>query len=823
LDANLNVSGSVAFTISQTTMTTTASSLVVTNASVFGGNVDISLNTISNIGGKCGDYLTFTGSVPVFDTFTYGNRYYYKIATNATFVPVSNISAEIFMIGGGGGGGTTTAGPSYGGGGSAGRLFTNYSLITSGATPNFTLPTSPAPGSITINTIYTSNTYTVTVGASGAAGGAGGSTVLSFPSTTFTATGGSTLVAGAGGGGVAGANFTSNGGAGVAYAGAGYGGGGAALGGSPATSGTVGYGGGAAGNVTGARIDPGTGANGTGAGGGGGGSNSSLNLTGGVGGTGVFIISFFTSNISSDIHFSGSSNNTLKSYPTSLSITAASNVVVNANILPGSNNLYTLGSRYQRWLNVYARNVIIAKTTMRFDPESNDSFIDFSALGEVITATQGSSYISAMPGVSVNSNSIFAVGDDTAYPLRLSTEGSLWANVTENIQVNPIYDIAYDGRAVWVLAGQMSNNPNSGGFASGDSIKWNNIPTAGNAYHTPGPTNAVCFCGRDARWYAVGVDACGANTILRSARQDEQKWSNAVSSNSAFFWSGVGRSVAWDGNATVVACGDSSASNSAILWADVTSNGTVWYNATYLSDLSTQIDMSGQCVSYNGVEWLCAGGNAGLLRSVNGRAWSNVLSLSDFTAQCAEWNGQTWLVGGVDGLAGAGLYYSSNATVWVSVSDSIGWNVRSVAWNGTQWAATNGNTILKSQSAGGPWLSTAGSNIFSGNVNNLANTALLPNAAFVPGQRMLTGTGEPSLQLGNVGDLYTNTANRYIYGPKKQFVSMAGVTLSWGAPTIPVAVPQRFEGYGVPETDPSGSRPGDTYIDLSTGAVYRIY
>ena len=88
---------------------------------------------------------------------------------------------------------------------------------------------------------------------------------------------------------------------------------------------------------------------------------------------------------------------------------------------------------------------------------------------------------------------------------------------------------------------------------------------------------------------------------------------------------------------------------------------------------------------------------------------------------------------------------------------------------------------------------------------------------------MLTGAGAPSLQLGNVGDLYTNTANRYIYGPKKQFVSIAGVTLSWGAPTIPLALPQRFEGYGVPTTDPSGSHPGDTYTDLSTGVVYRVY
>jgi hypothetical protein len=88
---------------------------------------------------------------------------------------------------------------------------------------------------------------------------------------------------------------------------------------------------------------------------------------------------------------------------------------------------------------------------------------------------------------------------------------------------------------------------------------------------------------------------------------------------------------------------------------------------------------------------------------------------------------------------------------------------------------------------------------------------------------MLTGVGVPSLELGNVGDIYTNVANRYIYGPKQQIVSTSGVTLSWGAPTIPVSVPQAFEGYGVPETDPSGSKSGDTYTDLSTGVVYKIY
>ena len=113
---------------------------------------------------------------------------------------------------------------------------------------------------------------------------------------------------------------------------------------------------------------------------------------------------------------------------------------------------------------------------------------------------------------------------------------------------------------------------------------------------------------------------------------------------------------------------------------------------------------------------------------------------------------------------------------------------------------------------------------FSGNVHNLANTVLLPNAPFNTGPVMLAGAGAPSLQLGNVGDVYTDTTNRYIYGPKQQVVSSTiGVTLSWGAPTIPVTCPKNFQGYGVPETDPSGSTPGDTYTDLSTGVVYKIY
>lgn len=879
-DADLNVSGSVAFTLSQTTMTTNMSSLIVANRSKFAASVDISLKNMSNIGGANGNFISFTGTTPSYQTFTYGNRYYYKIFTDARFTTnLTNIESEIFMVAGGGGG----AAQYTAGGGGGGGLQTNWSNITNtlrtpGFATSFASQNFSTPNTITSGTTYSvsiglggnygtgtanpggvgtpgSNTYfrfsstTITANGGGAGANNGFSTNVNggcgggggYPSGTFPggagsqgAAGGSTNSYGAGGGGGGlssvgvgvggsppGLDAAGAGGSGILYANQYYGGGGG--GGGYASHGLGGLGGGGRGGsgLDGGLLKSSPGAAGTGGGGGAAGQNASDGLKGGSGGSGVFIISFAI-NASSDIQFLGTGN-AIQSYPTSLNITASSNVYVRGNIVPGSNDLYTLGTRYQRWKNIYASNTIIQNTTLYFDYGSNDNYTLFSANGNVISAGKQGSYISALPGVHVNSNSMFAVGDDATTPLRYSTEGGIWCNIPAPLNVNPIHDIAYDGRAVWVLAGQ-SSNASSGAFASGDGINWNNIPTVGNAYHTPGPTMAVCSCGRDERWYAVGVDTCGANTILRSAKQDEQKWSNAVGSNSAYFSSGVGRSVAWDGNTTLVACGDSGVSNSAILWANCASNGTMWHNATHL-DLTTRIDGIGHCVAYDGVRWVCAGGNAGILTSLNGKAWVQGFNPSGFAAQCAEWSGQTWLVGGVDASGGPGLYYSEDPTAsWVSVSDSAGWNVRSVVWNGTNWTATNGNTIVNSQGVEGPWTFVGGSSTFSGNVHNLANTVLLPNAPFNTGPVMLAGAGAPSLQLGNVGDVYTDTTNRYIYGPKQQVVSSTtGVTLSWGAPTIPVTCSKNFQGYGVPETDPSGSTPGDTYTDLSTGVVYKIY
>jgi hypothetical protein len=500
-----------------------------------------------------------------------------------------------------------------------------------------------------------------------------------------------------------------------------------------------------------------------------------------------------------------------------MTITAASNVYFNGNIYPGFNDTYTLGSRYQRWKNIYTSNTSISPGTLYLDNGSNDEYVKISSTGQVISANISGSYLSSIPGVNVNQNAVFAVGNDTTYPVKYSTEGSVWCNVPTSISINPIYDIAYDGRSTWVMSGQFTNM-SGGGFASGDGSQWNDVPITENVFYDPGPANAVCFCGGDGRWYSVGVDACGANTILRSESYDEQKWSSSVDifSGSACFLSGEGRSVAWDGNTTVVACGSSSESNSAIMWTNVIENGQMWYNSTY-SDL-TSITADARWVSYNGTQWMCAAGAFGVLSSLDGKVWVEAYSLPGFTAKCVEWNGQNWLMGGSSpSTVTPTLYYSADGSNWTPVFESVNWSFRSVVWNGTNWIVGDGAVLRKSSNVQGPWVDTTfGDNTFTDEVNNLANTSLLPNAPVSPGQALLSGEGAPSVEIGKIGDIYTDTTNGYVYGPKE--------VLSWGDPAIPRSLsPQTFYGAGVPETDPPGSRPGDYYVDTETEVRYVIY
>jgi hypothetical protein len=92
----------------------------------------------------------------------------------------------------------------------------------------------------------------------------------------------------------------------------------------------------------------------------------------------------------------------------------------------------------------------------------------------------------------------------------------------------------------------------------------------------------------------------------------------------------------------------------------------------------------------------------------------------------------------------------------------------------------------------------------------LANTSLL----------LLTTSAGSALQdsagtFANIGGSYT-----------LPFVGWnpfeGSATLSWGAPTIPASSSTTFTGYGVPASDPIGSKPGDYYVDLSTNVKYLI-
>jgi hypothetical protein len=101
-------------------------------------------------------------------------------------------------------------------------------------------------------------------------------------------------------------------------------------------------------------------------------------------------------------------------------------------------------------------------------------------------------------------------------------------------------------------------------------------------------------------------------------------------------------------------------------------------------------------------------------------------------------------------------------------------------------------------------------------------------------------TGAPTSPLSTLSDtnllLLTTSGGSVLKDSANVFTNIVGVntvfmgttpfngsvTLSWGAPVKPVSESRLFTGYGVPLTDPSGSTPGDFYKDLSSGIVYSI-
>jgi hypothetical protein len=194
---------------------------------------------------------------------------------------------------------------------------------------------------------------------------------------------------------------------------------------------------------------------------------------------------------------------------------------------------------------VFASNITIAPTTLTFEDDIAPP-VFLSALAGTINANVSGKLGSALPGAMTNPNLIFACGlDSNTNVLGVSPDGLVWCNVlTPSAAIGLISQIAFDGTATWVgvggIAGHGSIISCAGPFADNG---WTEVADyLGVAAF--GAQTAVCYCGKNNRWYAVPERAYeNKRSIIRSLEKEEQVWESAVdiSAGSQYFkgWSGA--------------------------------------------------------------------------------------------------------------------------------------------------------------------------------------------------------------------------------------------------------------------------------------------
>lgn len=503
------------------------------------------------------------------------------------------------------------------------------------------------------------------------------------------------------------------------------------------------------------------------------------------------------------ISVSGTSNIVITpSYGTNI----CGNVYIFGNLLPGATDSYNLGQSggTLRWSTIFASNVTISPTTLTFtDDVSPDVFL--SAQAGTINASIAGRAGSALPGAMTNENFIFACGGDTnGNVMGSSPDGQLWSNTPTPSSAGQIVSLAFDGTATWVSVGNSIMSA-AGPFADkGWQVVSNYQPVAADA----GVNVGVCYCGKDNRWYAAAnATSYGYKSIIRSLEREEQIWESAVniSGGSQYFKRGAiartdgqtnlstSLNVAWDGNDTLVATGYSGAEdengpalpiNSAVLWSIPSVDGTMWYNATYEDGVTPIVGRASAAV-FNGVQWAACLTDKGVIVSDDGRKWKQTLSIlnlllgsADNSFQSMAWNGQFWLTVTNGGTS----WYSSDGYKWTRGS-SPGGDIGAIGWNGTCWfiggqgMLGTGETLAYSSSVAGPWNGVQRycqhdmnnpnlDPILNSRVNGFANRVLLPNSPLSSNADIFNQPGEPSLDIGEVGDYYINSTNGWVYGPK---------------------------------------------------------
>jgi hypothetical protein len=490
------------------------------------------------------------------------------------------------------------------------------------------------------------------------------------------------------------------------------------------------------------------------------------------------------------------------------------NVYVFGNLLPGATNTYNLGQGGANpslgWSQVFASNITIAPTTLTLrDGITPD--VRISAEGGVISANVSGKLGSALPGAMTNQNLIFAcVLDDNSNILGVSPNGLAWCNVlTPSAAIGLISQIAFDGTATWVGVGGFAGHGSiiacAGPFADSG---WTEVGDYLSVAADFGAQNAVCYCGKNNRWYSMPAGAIeNKRSIIRSLEKDEQVWESAVdiSAGSQYFKGlsgaplnyGIGYTIAWDGNDTLVAggfygdidqFGNPVAPNSSVLYAIPSQSGNIWYNAT-TEDGVTLLTGAAQSAVFNGAQWaICSGGT--IFVSDDGRKWKQTLYMQPAVIDgidrypqinALQWNGQQWLAFGNESTT----FHSFDGYVWTPGVNVGGQPPFAVGWNGTYWFlggqsfAEGGGvgTLLYSSSVAGPW--DASTKTALGDPNNpnqvpildtgvvgFANRALLPNCPITSSVNLFNQSGPPSLDLGNVGDYYIDSSTGWAYGPK---------------------------------------------------------
>jgi hypothetical protein len=278
----------------------------------------------------------------------------------------------------------------------------------------------------------------------------------------------------------------------------------------------------------------------------------------------------------------------------------------------------------------------------------------------------------SLPYGSAPTSVMLALGSNSANPLAITTDGTIWQTITTSLQpTSAVWSGSY-----WILGNGAT--PSLQILDAGLNLS---TPTLDTTYPLAS-TEAVAALGIGISTTTVTTLAVGQGATIYDT------FCVAVGSyNTAYSADGITWTQATNASNPVAAA-----------W-----NGTLWVSAgpsgiTYSSDgITWTVSSSGSsfgglnAVAWGGGKWLAAGNGAfSIIYSTDGINWTGSASSSTiFTAAgwALAWNGTIWVAGG-NGTNS--LAYSSDGITWTASANGnsiFSTLCHSIAWNGTKWVA----------------------------------------------------------------------------------------------------------------------------------------